>query len=287
MSTWRAVIRDRRAVTGLAMLAVMAVVALAAPWLAPADPMAQADILETRFLGPLAMGPDGAIRWLGTDQLGRDLLSRLIFGTRISLSVGLLAALIAVVLGTAIGAIAATGGGALERGLMAVTDAVLALPRLVLLLALVALFQPGFWLVVLVIGFTGWMPVARLARAEVKGLLARPFIEAATAAGASRGRLLLRHLLPNALTPVVVAAALGIGNAIALEAGLSFLGLGIPAPTPSWGNMISSGRDALVQAPWIATLPGLAIVAAVVACNLIGDGLRDALDPQARTFGSV
>ncbi len=287
MSTWWAVIRDRRAVTGLAMLAVMAVVALGAPWLAPADPMAQVDILETRFLGPFATGPDGAIRWLGTDQLGRDLLSRLIFGTRISLSVGLLAALISVVLGTAIGAIAASGGGALEQGLMAVTDAVLALPRLVLLLALVALFQPGFWLVVLVIGFTGWMPVARLARAEVKGLLARPFIEAATAVGASRGRLLLRHLLPNALTPVVVAAALGIGNAIALEAGLSFLGMGIPAPTPSWGNMISNGRDVLVQAPWIATLPGLAVVAAVVACNLIGDGVRDALDPQARTFGSA
>jgi peptide/nickel transport system permease protein len=136
--------------------------------------------------------------------------------------------------------------------------------------------------VVAVLGATGWMPVARLARAELLGAQARPYAEAARAAGAGRGRLLLRHLLPNALTPLIVTTALGVGNAITLEAGLSFLGLGIPAPAPSWGNMIASGRDALVQAPWVATLPGLAVVAAVVACSLIGDGIRDALDPRSR-----
>lgn len=282
MSVWRAVLRDGRALTGLAILSAFVAVALFAPWLAPADPLAQPDILRTRFLEPLSTGPDGAMRWFGTDQLGRDLLSRLIYGTRISLAVGVLAAGIAVLLGTAVGALAALMGGMRERILMAVTDAALALPRLVLLLALVALFEPSFALVVLVIGFTGWMPLARLARAEVKGLLTRPFVEAAVASGASPVRLLARHLLPNALTPVVVAGALGVGNAIALEAGLSFLGLGIPAPAPSWGNMISSGRDALVQAPWIATVPGLAVVAAVVACNLLGDGARDALDPGTR-----
>jgi peptide/nickel transport system permease protein len=145
---------------------------------------------------------------------------------------------------------------------------------------LVALFDPSAVLVVVVLGATGWMPVARLARAELLAAQSRPYAEAARAAGARRTRLLWRHLLPNALTPLIVATALGVGNAITLEAGLSFLGLGIPAPAPSWGNMISSGRDALVQAPWVATLPGLAVVAAVVACSLLGDGIRDVLDPR-------
>lgn len=275
----RALLRDRRAVVGLAILAALALAATLAPWLAPADPLAQSDILRTRFLGPLRTGPDGIIRWLGTDQLGRDLLSRLLYGARISLAVGALAAALAVALGTAIGAVAALSSGWIERALMALTDAALALPRLVLLLALVALFPPSTALIVAVLGLTGWMPVARLARAEVEGALARPYVDAAVVGGMGRFGLLWRHLLPNALTPVIVAAALGVGNAIALEAGLSFLGLGIPAPAPSWGNMMASGRDALVHAPWIATLPGLAVVLAVVGCNLVGDGARDALDP--------
>jgi len=286
MTLLRAVFRDPRSAVGVVLVVVLALAALLAPWLAPADPLVQTDILRTRFLEPFTVGPDGVMRWLGTDQLGRDLLSRLMYGARISLSVGVLAALLSVLIGTGVGAVAAVSGGPVERALMAITDAALALPRLVLLLALVALFQPSFALVVLVLGTTGWMPIARLSRAEIKGLLARPFAEAATMAGASKMRLLRRHLLPNALTPVIVAAALGVGNAIALEAGLSFLGLGIPAPAPSWGNMISAGRDALVQAPWIATLPGLAIVLAVVATNLIGDGLRDALDPSSLASAS-
>ncbi|HEX9727368.1 MAG TPA: ABC transporter permease [Gemmatimonadales bacterium] len=281
MNVIKTVLRDRRAAVGLGVLALLAIVAVFAPWIAPHDPLAQPDILRTRFLGPFTTAPDGTIRWLGTDQLGRDLLSRLMFGARISLSVGLLAAVIAVALGTAVGSVAALFGGAVEGVLMALTDAALALPRVVLLLALVALFNPSFGLVVIVLGFTGWMPVARLARGEVKGIMAQPYAAAAVAAGASPARLLLRHLLPNALTPMIVAGALGVGNAIGLEAGLSFLGLGVPAPGPSWGNMIASGRDALIQAPWIATLPGLAVVAAVVGCNLVGDGLLDALDPAA------
>jgi peptide/nickel transport system permease protein len=173
-------------------------------------------------------------------------------------------------------------GGLVERGLMAVTDAALALPRIVLLLALASLWEQSLLLVVLVLGVTGWMTVARLVRAEVKGLLGRPYVDATRAVGAGRMRLLWHHLLPNALTPVIVAAALGVGNAIMLEAGLSFLGLGVPAPTPSWGNLISNGRDALVNAPWISTFPGLTVALAVVACNLLGDGLRDALDPTTR-----
>jgi peptide/nickel transport system permease protein len=274
-------LRDRRIAVGGGLLLALSLAALLAPWLAPLDPLAQPDILRTRYLAPFTPGPDGITRWLGTDQLGRDLLSRLLYGARISLTVGLLAALLAAVLGTGIGAAAALWRGTVERVLMGLTDAALALPRLVLLLALVALFQPGVALVVLVLGATGWMPVARLARAELLSTLAHPYVEAARSAGAGRGRLLFRHLLPNALTPLIVATALGVGNAITLEAGLSFLGLGIPAPAPSWGNMIASGRDALVQAPWVATLPGLAVVAAVVGCSLVGDGIRDLLDPRS------
>jgi peptide/nickel transport system permease protein len=163
---------------------------------------------------------------------------------------------------------------------MALTDAALALPRLVLLLALVSIWESSFLLVVLVLGLTGWMGIARLVRAEVLGLKERSFVSAARAAGVGHWRLFLRHLLPNALTPLLVAAALGVGNAIMLEAGLSFLGLGIPPPAPSWGNMIAGGREALVNAPWLATIPGLMVVLAVVGCNLLADGARDVFDPQ-------
>jgi peptide/nickel transport system permease protein len=178
--------------------------------------------------------------------------------------------------------VAALMGGVIERALMGITDAALAMPRLILLLALVAVFEPSQLLVIVVLGVTGWMGIARLARAEVNGLMARSYVTAATALGIGRWRLLTRHLMPNALTPVIVAAALAVGNAITLESGLAFLGLGIPAPAPSWGNMIAGGREALVNAPWIAMFPGLAIVVTVVACNLLGDGLRDALDPETR-----
>jgi peptide/nickel transport system permease protein len=181
-----------------------------------------------------------------------------------------------------VGVAAAVLGGIPERALMAITDTALAMPRIVLLLALVAMWEPSLALVILVLGFTGWMSIARLTRAEVKGLLHRPFVEAARVTGSSQLRLLRKHLIPNALTPVIVAAALAVGNAIMLEAGLSFLGLGVPAPAPSWGNMIASGREALVNAPWIAAIPGMSVALAVVACNLLGDGLRDALDPRTR-----
>ncbi len=276
MKPARAALRDDRTAWGLGLLGVMALVAILAPVLAPFNPIAQHDILATRYLAPLTRDPSGAMHWLGTDNLGRDLLSRLIYGARISLSVGLLAAGLAAGIGTLIGAVAALAGGALERALMALTDGLLALPRLVLLLALVAFLTPSFGLIVVIIGATGWMSIARLARAEVRGLLARPFVDAARVAGVTPVRLLFRHLLPNALTPILVAGALGVANAIGLEAGLAFLGMGVPAPAPSWGNMIATGRDALVQAPWLATIPGLAIVLAVVACNLVADGVREA-----------
>ena len=282
MSNLSLFLRDRRAVVGLGLLGFFVLVAVFAPLVAPTDPILQNDILRTRYLAPGTTGPDGVLHILGTDRFGRDMLSRLIFGARISLTVGLLSVAVSVVLGCLIGIGAALGGRVVEQVLMAVTDAALAMPRLVLLLALVALWEPSITIVILVLGLTGWMGIARLTRAEVKGLLARPFIDAARAQGMSLPRLAWRHLVPNAMTPVIVAAALAVGNAITLESGLSFLGIGVPAPTPSWGNMISSGRDALVHAPWIATLPGLAIVLAVVATNLLGDALRDWMDPVTR-----
>lgn len=273
-------LRDPRVTAGTLILGVLATLAVLAPWLAPFDPLDQAELLRSRLLPPLTAGPDGGLRWLGTDQLGRDVLSRLLHGARVSLAVGGLAALLSAAIGTGLGALAAIGGRTLDRLVMAVTDAALALPRLVLLLALVALFQPSLVLIVFVLAVTGWMPVARLARAEMQGVLARPYAAAARSVGLGPLRLMVRHVLPNALTPVLVATALAVGNAITLEAGLAFLGLGIPAPAPSWGNMIATGRDALVQAPWLATLPGLAVAVAVVGCNLLADGLRDQMDPR-------
>ncbi|HXO86997.1 MAG TPA: ABC transporter permease, partial [Gemmatimonadales bacterium] len=172
--------------------------------------------------------------------------------------------------------------GPLSVTLLGLTDFALALPRVVLLLLLAALWRPSTALVILVLGLTGWMSIARLVHGEVRALAARPFVEGAVAVGARRLRVLGRHILPNALTPVIVASALGVGNAIMLEAGLSYLGLGVQPPTPSWGNMIASGRDTLVNAPWVATAPGIALVLIVIACTLLGDALRDVLDPRAR-----
>jgi len=261
---------------------VLAVLALGAPWLARAGPAMQGDIVATRFLSPLVTGPDGVFHLLGTDRFGRDVWSRLLYGARVSLAVGALAVILAVVLGAAIGAAAGWFGGWVDRGLMAATDVALAVPRVVLLLLLVATWPPSVGLVVAVLGVTGWMPIARLVRAEVMAAAARPYAEAARALGVRPLRVLARHVLPNAVTPALTAAALAVGNAIMLEAGLSFLGLGVQPPTPSWGNMIASGRDALVNAPWIAAAPGLAVAIVTLACNLLGDGLRDRWDPRVR-----
>jgi peptide/nickel transport system permease protein len=279
---WTLALRDRRARAGLLILLGLVVVAALAPALAPFDPLAQPDVVRSRFLAPLQSVNESGTHWMGTDQLGRDLLSRVIYGARISLAVGLLAVAVSLVLGGLVGFVAAAAGGTVDRVLMAATDTALMFPRIVLLLSLVSLWQPSLALVVLVLGFTGWMGIARLARAEARGVLARPFVEAARSSGVSPARLLWRHVVPNSLAPLLVAGALGVGNAITLEAGLAFLGMGVPAPAPSWGNMISAGRDVLINAPWVATFPGLAIVLAVIGCNLLADGLRDGLDPTSR-----
>jgi peptide/nickel transport system permease protein len=278
----RRLLADRRAAFGLGVLSLTLLLAAAAPLVTTGTPVEQRDVVATRFLPPLATDRHGVLHPLGTDRFGRDVWTRLVYGARISLAVSGLAVLLAVSLGVAVGAAAGWATGRLSAVLLALTDFALALPRVVLLLLLASLWAPSAALVVLVLGLTGWMAVSRLVHGEVRALAARPFAEAAIAVGARRSRVLWRHILPNALTPVIVAAALGVGNAILLEAGLSFLGLGVQPPAPSWGNMIASGRDTLVNAPWVATAPGVALVLVVVACTLLGDALRDRLAGAAR-----
>jgi len=270
---------DRRAVFGLAVLAAAVVVALFAPVVA-GDPIAQPDIVATRFLPPLSSDVHGTFHPLGTDRFGRDVWARLAYGARVSLGVGTLAVLVSLLVGVAVGAAAGFWGGWPSTILLGLTDFALALPRVVLLLLLASLWQPSAGLVIVVLGLTGWMTIARLVHGEVRALAVRPFVEGAVGLGASDLRVLVRHILPNAMTPVIVAAALGLGNAIMLEAGLSFLGLGVQPPTPSWGNLIASGRDTLVNAPWVAAAPGVALVMVVVGATLLGDAVRDRLDPS-------
>jgi peptide/nickel transport system permease protein len=273
-------LRDPRAVAGgLVVLGALACAAAAA-WLAgPAAPLEA--IVARRFVEPLGATPDGVLHLLGTDAFGRDLLVRLCAGARVSLAVGVLAALTSLVVGVLFGGVAGYAGGAPDRLITALTDAALAVPRVPFLLLLVALFEPGLALVVLALGLTGWMTVARLVRAEVRAVRSRPFVEAARALGAPPARVLARHLLPNALAPALVATALGTGNAMMMEAGLSFLGLGVQPPTASWGNMIAAGRDALVTAPWVALAPASAVALVVLAFSLLADALEDALAGQS------
>jgi len=282
-SQWRIAARhfkkSRLALAGVFVIFVLYAVAILAPLLAPYDPIAQpTNLLATRFLSPLSAG-----HLLGTDQFGRDILSRILYGARISLAIGFVATAIAVTLGTLIGAVAGYLGGWVDAALMRFTDMVLAFPRLVLLILVVALFSPSLSLIILVLGLTQWPGTTRIVRGDVLSLREREYIQAARALGFGRWRIIFRHLVPNVLAPVIVTATLGIGNTIVLEAGLSFLGLGVQPPTPSWGSMVSDGRENLIGAWWIATFPGLAIVLTVLAFNLVGDALRDALDPRLRT----
>jgi len=220
-------LRDRRGAFGFLVLTMIVVCAIAAPLVTNGDPTAQRDIVATRFVPPLARDAHGAFHPMGTDRFGRDVWTRLIYGARVSMGVGVLAVLVSLILGVPVGAVAGYWRGPISVALLALTDFALALPRVVLLLLLAALWQPSTLLVVTVLGVTGWMGIARLVHGEVRALAARPFVEGAVAVGARRLRILARHILPNALTPVIVAAALGVGNAIVLEAGLSYLGLGV------------------------------------------------------------
>ncbi len=274
---WQRLARNRPALVGLWLLAALSVATLLAPLISPWDPIALGpDILATQYQAP------SVAHWLGTDQFGRDLLSRLLYGARVSLSIGLLATAISVGLGTLIGAVAGYTGGKTDGLLMRLTDLALAFPRLVLLILVVALFGPSITVLVLVLGLTQWPATTRIVRGDVLSLRERDFIQAARALGLGRARIVLRHVVPNVMAPVIVAATLGVGNTITLEAGLSFLGLGPGQSMPSWGGMVSDGARhlATLDTWWLATFPGLTIVLVVLAFNVLGDGLRDALDPR-------
>ena len=268
---------DRPSRVAVLTLLLLGIGCVVVPWVSSRDPLAIGDVLALRLLPPFSQDPQGELHLLGTDRFGRDLFVRMMLAGRISLAVGVLGSVLAAVLGTFVGAVAAWRGGWLDRVLMALADALLSIPRLVLLLVCAALWAPGLTTVIIVLISTGWMGVARMIRAEILGVVTQPYMQSAVALGAPSWRVLWRHALPNALGPAIVAMTLGVGNAILLESGLSFLGMGIQPPQPSWGNMIAGGRDLIVTAPWVAIAPGIALVITVLASTVIGDALRDRL----------
>jgi peptide/nickel transport system permease protein len=272
-------VRSMRSIPGAAvtLLVLLALAVVLVPAISAQNPLAIGDVLRLRLLPPFTRDSLGNLHILGTDRFGRDLFVRMMLAGRISLAVGIVGSVVASAVGTAAGATAAWSGGLVDRALMALSDTLLAIPRLVLLLVCASLWRPGLTTVVAVLVLTGWMGVARMVRAELLGVKTRPFVDAATSLGASSTRVLWLHALPNSLGPAIVATTLGVGNAILLESGLSFLGLGVQPPSPSWGNMIAGGRDLIVVAPWVAIAPGLALIATVLCCTLIGDDLRDRL----------
>lgn len=274
----RAFRKNRIAVVGLITIVCLYLIALITPLISPHDPVVQGPLVTHRFLAPNGEFP------LGTDRFARDVFSRILYGARVSLSIGFVAVGISVTIGTLLGAISGFLGGKVDALIMRFVDMVIAFPRLVLLITIIALFErSSIFLIIAVLALTQWPATARIVRGEALSLRERDFIQAARALGFTRMRIILRHVIPNTMAPVIVAATLGLGNVIVLEAGLSFLGLGLQPPTPSWGSMVASGRGTLLTAWWISTFPGVAIVITVVAFNLVGDGLRDALDPRLRS----
>lgn len=273
---WRRFRRNRLALVSAVVIIFLIIISLSAPLIAPYNP---ADIDITNVLSP----PSGA-HPLGTDDLGRDLLSRMIWGSRISLSVGFVAVGISIMTGIIVGAVAGYYGGWVDIALMRFVDIMLTFPVLFLILAVVAIIGPGIFIIMLIIGLTGWMDVARLVRAEFLTLKERDFVWAARSIGVKDAGIIFRHILPNALAPVFVAATMGIAGAILTESALSFLGLGVQPPVPSWGNILTSGKDNIEIAWWLSVFPGLAILFTVLSYNLMGEGLRDAVDP--RLWGS-
>ncbi|OLD88019.1 MAG: hypothetical protein AUG85_05730 [Gemmatimonadetes bacterium 13_1_20CM_4_66_11] len=272
---WRRFFRLRTTSWGLGILTFLVLVALAAPLLAPFDPNRQLDIVH------LTNRPPSWTFLLGTDPLSRDVWSRLVYGTRVSLGIGALGALVAVALGTLVGALAGYYRRWIDAVLMRGVDVGLALPRIFVLLMAVALWDGlPFAALVVAIGLTSWFGTSRLVRAEVLSLRQRDFVVAARALGAGSSRVIVRHVLPNAAAPIIVSAALGVGNVLLLEAALSFLGIGVPPPDASWGNMIADGMPSIYTAPWSTFFPGLAISLVVMSLNGVADGVRDALDPR-------
>jgi peptide/nickel transport system permease protein len=274
-----ALLRHRLAACAMVVILIVVAVAIAAPWIAPYSPDEQLFDGLTLEGAPL---PPGANYWLGTDLLGRDLLSRLIYGARTSLMIGVVANGAAVAIGALIGVVAGFTGGWLGGALMRFTDLMMAFPALLLAIVLAAIFNPSLWIVALVIALVSWVQVARVIYTETRSLAQRDFVEAEWGLGASWFRILFRHILPHLLSTMVVWATLGISTTVLLEATLSFLGIGVQPPTPSWGNIIFENQTYFGSAPWLVFIPGCAIILLALAFNLVGDALRDILDPTQK-----
>jgi peptide/nickel transport system permease protein len=272
---WRRFRRNKSALFGLSILIILVLVAVCAPWIAK-EPWTHVDVVSK-------YKPISAEHWFGTDQYGRDVFSRIVWASRVSMSVGFVAAGVAVVIGATWGAIAGYYGGTwLDVTMMRIAEAVDSIPTLILLVVIASVFSRGIYTVMLVIGLTSWASLAFLVRAQFLSLRERDFVQAALALGADDRRIIFRHLLPNVAAIIIVNATLRIGNAILAESALSFIGYGPPPPYPTWGEMLATGRQALWYAPWVAIVPGLFITATVLAFNFVGDGLRDALDPKMK-----
>ncbi len=262
------------ALAGFTIISLIFVLAIFAPLFAPYDP--NAIDVKAILLAP------SSTHWMGTDGLGRDVLSRMLFGGRISLLVGIVAVGIATIIGIILGAIAGYYRGWVDTVIMRLVDVMLSIPTFFLILAVIAFLTPSIWNIMIVIGFTSWMGVTRLVRAEFLSLHGREFVLASRTLGAKDGRLIFKHLLPNSLTPIIVSSVLGVASAVLVESGLSFLGLGVQAPQASWGNILTDGKEYIQFAWWLSLFPGLAILITVLGYNLLGEGLRDALDPRSR-----
>ena len=271
---WRRFARNRGAVFGLAVLVVIVLMSIFAPLLAPYDPVAQG-------VGPALQRPS-LEHWAGTDSFGRDLLSRIIYGARIALIVGVVSVALAMVIGVTLGLAAGYYGGWLDIVVMRVMDGLFAFPIIILAIAMMAIMGFGVLNVIIAVAVGFIAPFARVTRADVLAVKEEPYVEAARLAGVSGPAIILRHVLPNVMAPIIVQAALRVSGAIITESGLSFLGLGPPPPNPVWGSMIAEGRNFIVMAPHVSTFPGIALMLAIVGLNLLGDGLRDTLDPRLR-----
>ena len=274
MKFWEAFYKNKLVLAGSGLVLLLLLVSLLAPWLAPYDP---GKIDLTNVLAFPSIN-----HWFGTDPLGRDVLSRMIWGARISLKVGFVATGVAIIIGTILGAVAGYYGGWVDSVIMRFVDIMLCFPTFFLILAVIAFLEPSIWNIMIIIGLTGWMGVTRLVRADFISLRERDFVQAARAIGAGDLRIIFLHILPNAMASILVAATLGIAGAILTESALSFLGIGVQPPTPSWGNILTAGKDNIDIAWWLSLYPGLAILITVVGYNLLGEGIRDSLDPRLK-----
>lgn len=276
VEVWRRLKRNKMAVLGLVILIILVLLAVFADVIANYDNVVIKQNLAHRLQGP------SAAHWLGTDEFGRDIFARLVHGTRVSLQVGIVAVGISIVIGGILGAVAGYYGGKLDNTIMRVMDIFLAVPSILLAIAIVSALGPSIINLMLAISISSVPSYARIVRASVLSIRDQEFIEAAKAIGASNTRIIFRHIIPNSLAPVIVQATLGVASAILSTAGLSFIGLGIQPPAPEWGSMLSGGRQYLRYAWWVTTFPGVAIMITILSLNLLGDGLRDALDPRLK-----